>query len=429
MSGVFSKLSRRFRSDKSTIDSHDNTTAAQGDTPTSDFRGSLDYARLVESVKSVEDEFHAAMHRTQDPVILSALTQSLLIMRSQVEPLLESTASDDDRAALSDLYDSATKIIHDTRTPIDEREDRISSARYKTTVNGNLHETKTVRDYDELLFALEDLSRKISPGDKAEVLAASKTDDGDTYVDELSIDWGDAGDGKISLVFGPTSLLPGPGDKAEVLAASKTDDGDTYVDELSIDWGDAGDGKISLVFGPTSLLPVPNAGSSDSSQHDSENLALMQPDELGESVSEEDLRGFDVEQIIEVVEAIRHDDVKRMAQAKRETPEVYRIASIADGYMVSWYDDEGEQIIEVVEAIRHDDVKRMAQAKRETPEVYRIASIADGYMVSWYDDEGDRPSMKEAVLKAISDDSTGVRGPSREFLEAMKAKLGDGGLR
>ena len=336
MSGVFSKLSRRFRSDKSTIDSHDNTTAAQGDTPTSDFRGSRDYARLVESVKSVEDEFHAAMHRTQDPVILSALTQSLLIMRSQVEPLLESTASDDDRAALSDLYDSATKIIHDTRTPIDEREDRISSARYKTTVNGNLHETKTVRDYDELLFALEDLSRKI-----------------------------------------------GPGDKAEVLAVSKTDDGNTYVDELSIDWGDAGDGKISLVFGPTSLLPVPNAGSSDSSQHDSEDLALRQPDELGESVSEKDLRGFDV-----------------------------------------------EQIIEVVEAIRHDDVKRMAQAKRESPEVYRIASIADGYMVSWYDDEGDRPSMKEAVLKAISDDSTGVvRGPSREFLEAMQAKLGDGGLR
>ena len=50
-------------------------------------------------------------------------------------------------------------------------------------------------------------------------------------------------------------------------------------------------------------------------------------------------------------------------------------------------------------------------------------------MVSWYDDEGDRPSMKEAVLKAISDDSTGVRGPSREFLEAMQAKLGDGGFR
>lgn len=336
MSGVFSKLSKRFKANSPSINQAQDKVAFQNSNPSSqDFRGSRDYARLVESVKSIEDEFHAAMHRTQDPVILSALTQSLLIIQSQVKPLLDSTASDDDRAALSDLYDSVTQVIHDTREPINKHEDRISSAHYKTTVNENLHETKTVRDYDELLFALEDLSRRIDPGDKA-----------------------------------------------EVLAASKNADGKTYVDEMSIDWGDSGDGKISLVFGPTALLPIPNDGASNPTQHDSTDLALRQPDELGESVSEEDLRGFDV-----------------------------------------------EQVIEVIEAIRHDDVKRMARFKRETPEVYRIASIADGYMVSWYDDEEDRPSMKEAVLKAIRDDSAGVRGPSREFLEAMQTKLGDGGLR
>ena len=353
MGGVFSKLGRRFKNCGSKTDARTGEDTKEGSAQghgggapagtgadhnggAGDPRGSREYARLVDSTKAVEEEFHAAMRRTHDPVILAALAQSLLIVRSQVEPLLEIHASDEDRAVASDVYDMATQSIHDARTPVDEREDGIRSARYKTTMDGRLHETKSVKDYDELLFALEDLSRKISPGDGAEVYAAG--------VDE---------------------------------------DGKTVVEELSIDWGDAGDGKISLVFGPTSLLPVPDAmcnGSTGSSG--GAELALTQPDELGRGVEESDLHGVDV-----------------------------------------------EHVIEVVEAIRHDDVKAMARAKRDDPESYRIASIADGYMVSWYDDEGDRPSMKEAVLKAISDNAAGRSGPSREFLEAMQAKLGDGGLR
>lgn len=318
MSGIFGKLSRRFGND------------AEDDASMGTNGGSDDgRERLSASFRKLSDEYDAAIRRTNDPIILSALTQALKVMQSQTESELESGASDSEMGRLAGMYDDASNVIHAIRVPIEEGEERIPSSRYETNVDADsLHETKTVRNTDELMYALEDLFRNIH-------------DDG----------------------------------PADVVAVMTDENGMPRVDDLMIDWGDAGDGRTTVVFGPSSLLPLSDSASDGDGDNES-GLALVQPDEIGHTVTDDDLNGMNVEDVIALVEAIRHDDVDTIIEASRDTPDLYRVACIADGYMVGWYDDESE-----------------------------------------------RPSLKKAVLKAISDDASGHHEPSGEFMSTVMGKL------
>lgn len=60
-----------------------------------------------------------------------------------------------------------------------------------------------------------------------------------------------------------------------------------------------------------------------------------------------------------------------------------------------------DRVLDIVRAIQSDDIMSTYAASVEHPDEYRVASIADGLMVSWYEDEGDRPTLAEAVKTAV----------------------------